>query len=238
MTSARLKLFAHDWEKKFSPVDLTSVEADGTFSGYASLFGQPDLAGDAVSPGAFLASLNRRKVAGVKLLYQHNPDEPIGVWEEIREDRRGLFVKGRLTTEVARAREVLSLMRAGALDGLSIGFKTVKASRDKQSGIRHLHTVDLWEISIVTFPMLPDARVSMVKNRLNRALPSEREFERWLTRDAGLTRTQARAVIRSGFKSIAVTRDADGASGTRLIEAINRASRLMTSNHTKFTQRT
>ncbi len=82
------------------------------------------------------------------------------MWREVREDARGLFVRGRLMPEVAKAREVLALMRAGAIDGLSIGFRTVRGRTDAKSGVRRLIEVDLWEISIVTFPMLPAARVS------------------------------------------------------------------------------
>ena len=150
-------------ETKFARTDL-SVEADGTFSGYASLFGKADLGHDVVMAGAFAASLRKRGPAGVKMLFQHDPNEVIGVWQEIREDGRGLFVKGRLTTEVGRAREVLSLMRAGALDGLSIGYRTVRGRTDAKTGIRSLIEVDLWEISVVTFPLLPEARVEAVKS--------------------------------------------------------------------------
>lgn len=151
-------------ETKFARAELTAVEADGTFSGYASLFGKADLGRDMVLPGAFRASLTRRGAGGVKMLFQHDPSEPIGVWLDIREDGRGLLVKGRLTTEVERAREVLSLMRAGALDGLSIGYRTVRGRTDAKTGIRSLIEVDLWEISVVTFPMLPEARVEAVKS--------------------------------------------------------------------------
>jgi HK97 family phage prohead protease len=157
-------------EVKFARADLSAVDADGTFSGYASLFGKADLGRDMVMPGAFRASLKTRDIGGVKLLFQHDPNEPIGVWLDIREDSNGLFVKGRLTTEVERAREVLSLMRAGALDGLSIGYRTVRGLTDPKSGIRRLMEVDLWEISVVTFPMLPEARVSSVKSRERAAL--------------------------------------------------------------------
>jgi Escherichia/Staphylococcus phage prohead protease len=152
-------------EVKFAPCDLKRVEADGTFSGYASLFGEVDLGQDLVMPGAFRDSLRARGTQGVKLLFQHDPNEPIGVWLELYEDGKGLFARGRLMPEVARAREVLSLMRAGALDGLSIGFRTVKGRTDPKSGVRRLDTIDLWEISIVTFPMLPEARVNTVKRR-------------------------------------------------------------------------
>jgi HK97 family phage prohead protease len=157
-------------EVKFARADLSAVEADGTFSGYASLFGKADLGRDMVMPGAFRASLLKRGTAGVKLLFQHDPKEPIGAWLDIREDANGLFVKGRLTAGVARAREVLSLMRAGALDGLSIGYRTVRGVTDAKTGIRRLVEVDLWEISVVTFPMLPGARVVSVKSARRAAL--------------------------------------------------------------------
>lgn len=150
-------------EVKRLTVDLASVDADGTFTGHACLFGVEDLARDVVEPGAFRATLARRGAAGVKMLWHHDPAEPIGRWLDIREDARGLFVRGRILTEVARGREALALMRAGVLDGLSIGFKTVKGRRDARSGIRRLAEVDLWEISLVTFPMQPAARVASVE---------------------------------------------------------------------------
>lgn len=214
-------------EVKFAPVDLKHVEPDGTFQGYASLFGKEDLARDMVAPGAFRDSLAERGAGGVKLLFQHDPNEPIGVWLQLKEDIKGLFAKGRLMPDVARAREVLSLMRAGALDGLSIGFRTVKGRSDPATGIRRLEKIDLWEISIVTFPMLPEARVSTVKRRpFAGRVPSEQEFQRWLTQHAGLTRAQARTVVRSGFKALATAPGARGGSGTdsRLIGALRRAA--------------
>ena len=150
-------------ETKFAPADLSEVAADGHFHGYASLFGREDLGRDVVMPGAFARSLAARGPRGVRMLFQHDPAQPIGVWEEIREDRRGLFVRGRLMADVARGRDVLALMRAGAIDGLSIGFRTVRGRKDSRTGVRRLHEVDLWEVSVVTFPMLPEARVSAVK---------------------------------------------------------------------------
>ena len=150
-------------ERKFAGSALARVEADGTFSGYASLFGKADLARDVVEPGAFARALRLRGAAGIRMLYQHDPAEPIGTWLELAEDERGLFARGRLTPGVARAREVLELMRAGALDGLSIGFRTVRARKDAKSGLRRIVEADLWEISVVTFPMLPEARVHSVK---------------------------------------------------------------------------
>jgi len=210
-------------ERKFVGLVLDEVEPDGVFSGYASLFGRVDLGKDVVEKGAFAASLKARGPGGIRMLYQHDPAEPIGVWSEIREDARGLFVRGRLTKDVARAREVLSLMRGGALDGLSIGFRAVRAKSDPKAGVRRILEADLWEISVVTFPMLPDARIENVKGR--RRLPTIREFECWLTRDARLTRGEARTVIAKGFATLLRGRDAGPQNG--LAGRIREATRMM-----------
>lgn len=101
-------------ETKRAPPSLGAVSADGTFEGYASLFNLPDLGRDIVMPGAFARSLATRGTSGIKLLWQHQAAQPIGSWLEIREDARGLFVRGKLNLEVARARELLALLREGA----------------------------------------------------------------------------------------------------------------------------
>jgi HK97 family phage prohead protease len=215
-------------ELKFTALDLKAVEPDGTFSGYASLFNEEDAGHDVVLPGAFRESLARRGLRGIKLLFQHKPEEPIGVWEQLEEDARGLFAKGRLMLDVARAREVLALMRAGALDGLSIGFRTVTGRRDPASGVRRLARIDLWEISVVTFPMLAEARVAHVKARaFSHRTPTEREFERWLTQDAGLSRSQARAVLRAGYKGLITQDAACGHPRDRLVAQIQDATLLL-----------
>lgn len=144
---------------------LAACSGTGVFVGYASLFGQKDNGGDVVMPGAFAASLRRRGPGEVRMLFQHDPAEPVGSWIDLEETGRGLLVRGRLDCNVQRGRELLSLLESGGLDGLSIGFKTVLASRDKAGGLRRLHHIDLWEISLVTFPMLAGARVSDVKSR-------------------------------------------------------------------------
>jgi HK97 family phage prohead protease len=130
-------------------------------SGYASLFGLRDQGGDVVLKGAYAASLKALAAGGrrVKMLWQHDPAQPIGVWEEVREDATGLWVKGRILADVARGREAAALLAAGAIDGLSIGYRTLRAERDGK-GQRLLAEVELWEVSLVTFPMLPDARVA------------------------------------------------------------------------------
>lgn len=135
------------------------ISSDGVFTGYASLFGRVDLGRDVVAPGAFSASLARRGAAGVRCLFQHDPKEPVGVWLALAEDARGLRVTGRLNPAVARARELYALLREGGIDGLSIGFHTAKSVRDARTGVRSLNEVDLWEVSIVTFPMQPEARI-------------------------------------------------------------------------------
>jgi HK97 family phage prohead protease len=211
-------------ERKFTNVALDDVEPDGSFSGYASLFGRVDLGRDVVERGAFSRSLAERGAAGVRMLFQHDPNQPIGAWTEIREDGRGLFVRGRLTPGVAKSREVLELMRGGALDGLSIGFRTVRA-RSEPSGVRRILEADLWEISVVTFPMLPGARVESIKGGGARSLPTTREFERWLTRDAGLTRSDAQAVIARGFASLKRERDAARRTPDGLADMLRKATR-------------
>uniref|UniRef100_A0A2A3JSZ6 HK97 family phage prohead protease n=1 Tax=Alloyangia mangrovi TaxID=1779329 RepID=A0A2A3JSZ6_9RHOB len=129
--------------------------------GYASLFGKADQGGDIVEPGAYAASLQRLASEGraVRLLWQHDPAQPIGVWEELREDGKGLYVRGRLLEAVEKGREAAALLAAGAIDGLSIGYRTVTAVKDRE-GRRLLKEVELWEVSLVTFPMLPNARVA------------------------------------------------------------------------------
>jgi len=156
-----MRHFTDGLEHKFCRLGEALSVTDGTvIEGYASLFGERDKGGDVVEAGAYGRSLKALGAAGrrVKMLWQHDPAEPIGVWDEVREDDRGLHVKGRLLTDVARAREAAALINAGAIDGLSIGYRTVRATKDDR-GRRRLNELELWEVSLVTFPMLPDARV-------------------------------------------------------------------------------
>lgn len=175
-------------------------DESGVFEGYASVFGVVDQGMDVVAPGAFSKTLGKRKV---KMLWQHDTSDVIGVWEEIREDERGLYVKGRCLPEVAKGAEAIALMKAGAIDSMSIGYRTMEAEPDSdQRHVRKLLEIDLFEISLVTFPMLPDARITSVKS-----ITTEREFERFL-RDAGYSRKEAAAITLHGFKAIAGQRDA------------------------------
>jgi Escherichia/Staphylococcus phage prohead protease len=150
-----------------------TIDADGTVEGYASLFGVVDSTRDMMLPGAFARTL--RSARRVPMLFQHDPAAPIGLWLVLEEDARGLRACGRLIPGVQRSREVLALIRAGALDGLSIGFRTVRARVDPVTRVRRIHEVDLWEVSIVTFPLLAGARVSAAKDDfLARIFPARR----------------------------------------------------------------
>jgi HK97 family phage prohead protease len=173
-------------------------DQDGTFEGYASVFGVVDQGMDVVARGAFMKTLGKRRV---KMLWQHDMAQPIGVWDEIQEDERGLFVRGRLLKEVDKGREAMALLRAGAIDSMSIGYRTIEAVPEADGRVRKLTEVDLYEISLVTFPMLPDAKVTAVKS-----IKTIREFERAL-RDAGFSQTEAKAVAADGFKGLAAHRD-------------------------------
>jgi HK97 family phage prohead protease len=146
-----------------SSVSRLSFSDDGTVEGYASLFGELDQARDMVMPGAFAQTLKARGLRKVPMLFQHDPAEPVGIWLELREDFRGLWARGKLIPDVTRARELLALVEAGAVDGLSIGYRTVRGRIEPQTRVRKLYQVDLWEISIVTFPLLAGARVRAVK---------------------------------------------------------------------------
>jgi len=193
-------------------------DEDGTFEGYASVFGIIDQGMDVVDRGAFSKSLGSGRK--VKMLWQHDQSQPIGVWDEIREDERGLFVKGRLLKDVQKGREAMALMRAGALDSMSIGYRTVEAVAEGDGRVRKLQEVDLFEISLVTFPMLPDAKVTSVKS-----IQTEREFEKFL-RDAGYSRKEAAAITLHGFKAVTDQRDAEAGEAknegvSALIERIN-----------------
>ncbi|MNU79704.1 Caudovirus prohead protease [compost metagenome] len=149
-----------------SPVGSATLPMKGRekgvvwIEGYASLWGAADLNGDVVAKGAFADSLGKTGAVGVRMLHQHESRAVVGVWDEMVEDERGLRVRGRVCDWSAEARYAQALTRAGALDGLSIGFRAAKARRDGR--LRVLSAVELWEVSLVTFPMLPGARFRSV----------------------------------------------------------------------------
>ena len=146
-------------EVKYAPLAPITCDEATSISGHASIFGAADQNGDIVEAGAFAASLERlqREGRAVKLLWQHDPVQPIGVWDQVAEDGLGLFVKGRLLTEIEKGADAAALLAFGAVDGLSIGYRTIRAE-NLPGGGRRLLELDLWEVSLVTFPMLPAAR--------------------------------------------------------------------------------
>lgn len=182
---------------------LVGEGGDGTIEGYASVFGVVDQGGDLVAPGAFEKSLARGEP--VRMLWQHDPTRPIGIFDEIEEDAAGLRVKGRIFANVSDGADALALLRGGAINGLSIGYRAVRTTAAAE-GVRRIEEADLWEISLVTFPMNRLSTVSSVKA----ADLSKRELERRLTQDAGLSRSDARALMRDGIKGLSMQDAGDG----------------------------
>ncbi|QBX37228.1 HK97 family phage prohead protease [Brevundimonas sp. S30B] len=191
-----------------------TITDEGIITGYASLFGQRDDGGDTVVRGAFTKTLAIRAGRPMPMLREHEPRDVIGVWTDYTEDDRGLRVKGQLALDVQDGREAHGLIKMGALDGLSIGYKTLRFERDGEG--RRLTEVRLFETSIVTFPMLGTARIDSVKA----AEMTANEIEERLTRGAGLSRTVARALMRSGLPAIQAKRDAGDGAVNRMAHAV------------------
>ncbi|KEY58498.1 HK97 family phage prohead protease [Serratia sp. DD3] len=206
------------------PLKLKSVSDTGEFEGYGSVFGVKDSYGDIVIPGAFVKSLDNWKAKGSQpaMLWQHKSDEPIGVYTEMREDDVGLFVKGRLLIDDdPLAKRAHAHMKAGSITGLSIGYMLNDWEYDRAKDAFILKEIDLWEVSPVTFPSNDEARVSDVKSAFSRGeTPSPKSIERVL-RDAGLSRSQAKAFMAEGYGALS-QRDADD-TGTALniLKSIN-----------------
>jgi len=175
------------------PLQLKEVNDDGTFVGYGSVFHVEDDYKDVVVPGAFVKSLSEHKTLGrmPALLWQHNSSQPIGVWEEMIEDDHGLLCRGRLLIDdVQQAKEAHALLKAGAISGLSIGYRTIVDEYDRESGISTLKELELWETSLVTFPANDAARVTGVK--------TIRDFEKFL-RESGYSKSEACRIASKGF---------------------------------------
>jgi HK97 family phage prohead protease len=145
------------------PLLLKSLDVDGRFAGYASVFGVVDNQRDIVMNGAFRQSIAER-AGEIKLLWQHAQDEPIGYFTTMFEDEQGLYVEGQLMLELERGREAYALLKQGVVKGLSIGYSPVRYRLDPDNGVRQLQAVDLWEVSLVTFPANAQAGVTVVKS--------------------------------------------------------------------------
>jgi uncharacterized protein len=210
------------------PFEVKAVKDDGTFEGFGSVFGNVDSYKEIVAPGAFAESLAGWRSAGrlPPVLWQHRSGEPIGPYLEMEEQPVGLWVKGQLLVDdVQKAKEARALMKSKAVNGLSIGFVTREDSYDRVSGIRTLKKVDLWEVSVVTFPANPAAQISSVKSTID-AIQTLSEAEDFL-RDVGrLSKTQATAFI-SRFKSLPTRSDSDQGLDD-VLAAIKRNTSILT----------
>jgi HK97 family phage prohead protease len=200
-------------------LDLKELSDNGAFEGYASVFGNADMGGDVVERGAFKDTLASRGPSGVKMLLDHDPRQRVGVWEDVKEDDRGLYVKGRLLMEKQIARDAYVDLKAGALDQMSIGYRVAPKGYeyDEQSRVRKLKSLDLFEVSLVTFAMNPEARVTGVK--AGEEIKTIREFEDFLRDVGGFSHGRAKAIATQGFKA-AEPRDEAGAD--ELAEVIRR----------------
>ena len=205
-------------------LQIKAAGTDGSVEGYGSVFSVRDNYDDVIVAGAFQASLAAHRAAGTMpaMLWQHDATEPIGIWTEIVEDAKGLRMKGMLALDTARGKEAYALLKMGALNGLSIGFMSKKWSYE--GDLRILAEVDLWEVSMVTFPANEAARITSVKSADDMSAPKDAER---ILREAGFSKSDATAfvsrVMRMGearSDSANSTAKAMGAA-TRLLSSLN-----------------
>ncbi len=223
------KDFGQGFLTKDYALELKGLTDEGTFEGYASVFGNVDSYGDIIDPGAFSKSLARHAKAKTKplLLWQHNPATPLGTWEDLAEDNKGLRGVGRLLPGVRAADEALILLRGGAVQGLSIGYRVLKYRMEGE--VRHLSELELMEISIVSFPANGKARVDGVKSermeefarRLRDGDPMPvKEFED-LLRDAGVPKAMATQIASVGYaKAIRSESEGEASKSVELLQGI------------------
>ena len=206
-----------------------------TFEGYGAVTGNVDAYGDVIQAGAFAETLTEAKRSGLwpAMLLQHGgwgmgsqDMTPIGIWTEMAEDGKGLKVTGKLA-DTERGREAYALLKMTprpAITGLSIGYipKEFELGTKPKEPRRTLKKVELIEVSLVTFPANPKARVSAVKA----GELTERDIERLLTRDAGLSRSEARALMRGGVAALKAMQDA-GDELEEVLAKINRGTTII-----------
>lgn len=208
--------------KSFAIEELKALDDEArTIEGYGSIFGNVDSYGDIVVPGAFTKSIGKRKP---KMLWQHEPDQPIGVWDIVEEQEKGLYLKGRIF-DTTLGNDAYKLVKGGALSGLSIGYATEQYEIDNEKDIRKLTQVKLYEVSLVTFPANEKATITGIKS----AHETERDFEHFL-RDAGYSREAAKIVTARGFKALSGQREAESEELQLLADALERFSSTLNSN--------
>jgi len=151
--------------KLLNKFEIKSLDEAGSFSGYASVFNIEDSFKDIILPNAFKETLEKKNIKeNIKLLWQHSAEEPIGYFNVIKEDNVGLYVEGKILLDVKKGQEAYSLIKNGAISGLSIGYNVKKAKHDTQNGTRIISKIDLWEISIVTFPANKFSNITFCKS--------------------------------------------------------------------------
>ena len=191
--------------KKDLSFEIKAVSDDGLFSGYASVFDNVDSYGDIVRKGAFVESISEWEAKGKMppILWNHDPSDPIGVYTKMQEDGKGLYVEGKLLIDdVPRAKQTHALMKAGVIDGLSIGYRVKEYLYNVDEEVTDLIKLSLREVSIVTFPANPETRIEAVKSRLDAGeLPTLSEFEKFL-REAGFSKSQATAIAGHGLRKL------------------------------------
>lgn len=207
--------------------EVKSIKDDGSFVGYGSVFGEVDSYQEVVEKGAFLESLDEMKSKGrmMPILWQHDTTKPIGVYPSMKEDGKGLLLEGKLlVADVLQAKEAHALMKAGAVTGLSIGYRVRDHSYDEVSKVRALKKLDLKETSLVTFPANDSARVQAIKAMkaaLNAGdLPTLAQFERFLS-DSGFTRKMAAEIATGGLKSLLSVSDSGSKGEKSLVDVLS-----------------
>jgi len=207
--------------------ELKAIGADGTVEGYGSVFGVRDNYDDVIAKGAFIQSLKDHKAAGTMpaMLWQHDADKPIGVWTEMVEDEKGLRIKGQLAMETVKGKEAHALLKMGALNGLSIGFMSKEWAYDRDTEVRTLTAIDLWEVSLVTFPANEKARVTNVKSADELQAPKDAEK---VLRDAGFSKSDATAFVSRVMRMGEVRSDSANSTAVAM-KAADRLLRSLTS---------
>lgn len=206
--------------------EIKEVSVSGTFSGYGSVYGVIDEGDDVVEPGAFSDSLMDWAGKGrmPSLLWQHRAAEPIGAYTAMKEDAIGLYVEGKLALKTQRGAEAYELMQMKAISGLSIGFLTREDSFDQKTGVRTIKKGDLWEVSLVTFPMNDQARVSAVKSI--EEITDFKSAERLLRDAGGFSRSEATALV-ARIKRLAQGDPGAADEAKALIAALSRRTELL-----------
>ena len=208
-------------------LQIKAAGDDGTVEGYGSVFGVRDNYDDVIAKGAFVKSLKDHKAAGTMpaMLWQHDADKPIGVWTEMVEDEKGLRIKGQLAMETVKGKEAHALLKMGALNGLSVGFMSKEWAYDRETEVRTLTAIDLWEVSLVTFPANEKARVTNVKSADEMATPKDAEKA---LRDAGFSKSDATAFVSRVMRMGEVRSDSANSTAVAM-KAADRLLRSLTS---------